>query len=111
MNRVITSIAMSPLQCRTTWAKRVKASFRQTEKLSIRATLGALSSGVARFVVMMPTRLTQTMLVVVFVLAAKNSCAQSGSAEIAFTRIIPGWTNYSTAFLATHDTGGSDYST
>jgi hypothetical protein len=34
----------------------------------------------------------------------------SGPPQIAFTRIIRGWTNYSTAFNATHDTGANaDY--
>jgi hypothetical protein len=36
----------------------------------------------------------------------------NGPPEIAFSRIIHGWTNYSTAFNATHDTGAQgDYAT
>jgi hypothetical protein len=35
-----------------------------------------------------------------------------GTAEIAFSRILHGWTNYSTAFNATHDTAATgDYAT
>jgi hypothetical protein len=38
--------------------------------------------------------------------------ATNGPPEIAFSRIIHGWSNYSTAFNATHDTGASgDYAT
>lgn len=46
-----------------------------------------------------------------FALVAVSVSAQtSGPSEIAFGRIIHGWTNYSTAFNATHDTGASaDY--
>src|SRR5262245_42852727 len=36
----------------------------------------------------------------------------NGPPEAAFSRIIHGWTNYSTAFVATHDTGASgEYAT
>src|SRR5262245_35414835 len=36
----------------------------------------------------------------------------NGAPEIGFTRIIRGWTNYSTAFNATHDTGAAgDFAT
>ncbi len=44
-------------------------------------------------------------------LAILPACSQDGGPpEIAFSRILHGWTNYSTAFNATHDTGASvDY--
>jgi hypothetical protein len=36
----------------------------------------------------------------------------NGSPDVAFSRIIHGWTNYSTAFNTTHDTGaGGEYAT
>src|SRR5690349_4750046 len=46
-----------------------------------------------------------------FILVAQFASGQtSGSSELALSRIIHGWTNYSTAFNATHDTGASaDY--
>src|SRR5688572_7065295 len=46
-----------------------------------------------------------------FILVAQLVSGQtSGPPEIAFSRIIHGWTNYSTAFNATHDTGANaDY--
>jgi hypothetical protein len=34
-----------------------------------------------------------------------NAAVTNGPPEIAFNRIVHGWTNYSTAFNATHDTG------
>lgn len=46
-----------------------------------------------------------------FILVTQFASGQTGGPpEIAFSRIIHGWTNYSTAFNATHDTGASaDY--
>lgn len=45
------------------------------------------------------------------ILAAQFASGQTnGPPELAFSRIVRGWTNYSTAFNATHDTGASaDY--
>src|SRR5688572_17799290 len=46
----------------------------------------------------------------ILLIALPALCQTSAPAEIAFSRIIHGWTNYSTAFNATHDTGASaDY--
>ena len=47
---------------------------------------------------------------VIVLIIPPASSQTSGPPEVAFSRIIHGWTNYSTAFNATHDTGASaDY--
>jgi hypothetical protein len=49
-------------------------------------------------------------MVLVFAMAAALARAESEPLPPAFDRIVHGWTNYSTAFNATHDTGaGGDY--
>jgi len=51
-------------------------------------------------------------LLVLWLVPAVAGGWTNGPPEIAFSRILRGWTNYSTAFNATHDTGAQgDYAT
>lgn len=43
--------------------------------------------------------------------AGAGALETNGPPELGFSRIIRGWTNYSTAFVATHDTGTNGYAT
>jgi hypothetical protein len=55
-------------------------------------------------------RLLRLIAAVIILIALSAHSQTNGAPEIAFSRIIHGWTNYSTAFNATHDTAANgDY--
>jgi len=61
---------------------------------------------------MQKCRLTLGSLLTFGMLLSTAAAWADGPPQIAFSRIIRGWTNYSTAFNATHDTGAqADYAT